>query len=285
MYALVRVGVILSASSALACGARSDIDGNDLGGQSSDAGAGDSAQFADHSLCVSASGTRLCGGDPPCPEIPAHVCPGYGCQHSADIDSGAAARGGICLSDLPDQGRFPCFACNDGEACLTRPNGDLVCVPIDVCHALWDIGVRDVCRYADKTVYDDRPLDSSDPPCPDKTVGSFLCGGKCGGCGLSFPNARCSGRSATRRFGFCKGEENASVDAIRTCDAPRLTGPTVWCDPQYPATWVCGIYKNGSAVDDVSRKYAASCLGEAECKKLRPLMGIECFNRFGQLIP
>ncbi len=239
--------------------------------------------FADHPQCVSASGVRLCGGDPPCPELPAPVCPGYGCQRSADIDSGAPASGGICLADLQDQGRYPCFACDDGDACITRPNGDLVCVPLDVCHALFQIGVRDVCRYADKTPYDDRPLDSSGEPCPTSLFGP-LCGGACGKCGQ--PAAVCSGRSATRRFGFCEGTLNGSPDAIRTCSLPATGGlPTVWCDPYYPDNWACAVYRNGDGSDAVAKRYAAACMSLEDCKKLRGPVGLECYDRFGSLVP
>lgn len=260
----------------LACGARSDIDFGDVVGSG-----GPDASFGPHPLCASASGVRLCGGDPPCPEIPAPVCPGYGCQHASDVTTGVQANGGICIADLPDYGTFPCYACKDGEACLTRPNGDLVCVPVDVCHALWDIGVRDVCRYADKSIYDDRPLAlPSTGACPRKYT---LCGGACT---CLYPEERCTGRSATRGYGFCEGALGLGLhpEDIRGCSLSASSYPLIWCDPNYPETWVCGVYKNGPQSAVVSRKYG-TCIGREACIQLRGLMNIECYDAHGVLVP
>ena len=258
----------------VACGARTGLEGSDDW---------TGPAFGPHPLCESASGVRLCGGDPLCPEIPAPICKGYGCQHALDAVSGAQTAGGACLSDIPDNGNFRCNACNDGEACLRRASGELTCVPQDVCHALWDIGVRDVCLYADKSTYDDRPIPLSGPACPlppMNPAASALCGGGCGGCPTA--TTRCTGRSPTRPIGLCQAPWFSSE--IRSCVLRPNGSVERWCDDQFPYNYACVVYRNGSANEAMGLRYG-SCVASGICPALRGTLGADCYNALGSVMP
>lgn len=263
------VGAFVAAT-LVACGARTGLDDRD-GDRAADAG------FAPHPTCVSASGVRLCGGSPPCPELPAPTCRGFGCQHSASIVNGATATGGACLTDLSDNGLRDCSTCNDGEACLSKTNGDLVCVPLDVCHALWDIGVRDVCRYADKSPYDDRPLAVAES-CPLGISPFPMCGSGCASCPPDFP---CSGRSATRPYGLCQyrgGNPNIA------CSFGPLASPKVWCSQNQATIWNCAVYRGRPEDQTTAMKYG-TCVGATHCQKIRDVLGVDCYDYAGTKVP
>ncbi len=262
----------LLATVIVACGARTGLGGGDGNG---------GVAWLPHPLCESASGVRLCGGSPPCPEIPAPECRGYACEHGADVVTSAPASGGACLSDTPGDASSLCHACPDGDACLLRPTGDLVCVPADVCHALWDIGVRDVCRYADKSAYDDRPL-AEGGKCPwslGDPMRWALCGGGCGAC--QEPTWSCTGRSATRGWGIC--QTSTFKPTIPSCSLTPSGSVVRWCDTQFPDGWACGVYRNAPTDVAASRLYG-TCLGPALCVRLRGILGLDCYDASGVLI-
>jgi hypothetical protein len=181
--------IVVVAAGLSACGSRSMLDDPT-----------NSAPVTPRAACRSWTGTRICGGPRPCAEIPPPECPGYGCTYGYDIATGQRGSGGICWADLADHGDEACYACPDGDECMARSPGELVCVPSDVCDALWDEGIRDVCRYADKGAYDGRSLPASPSGCPGGAAGT-LCGGGCGECTEYL--ARCTGRSPDHPWGVC----------------------------------------------------------------------------------
>ena len=269
-----RIAVLVCGGMVAACGARTELASSDP--SANDAGIGP------HPLCASAGGVRLCGGDPPCPELPPPVCKGVGCQRALDALTGAPSAGGACLADVPDYGNTPCNACRDGEACLMRGSGELVCVPLDVCHALWDIGVRNVCRYSDKSAFDDRPIAPPPTACPElaRSLPGALCGGACGDC--TYPLDRCSGRSPTRPYGICN-RTYFSAD-IATCSIGPSGVPSHWCNATRQNDYVCVVYKNGTDSVALGKRYG-SCLPPNYCLAFRTLLGFDCYDSNGQIMP
>lgn len=177
------------------------------------------AGAADADACLTSSGVRLCGGPAgrpdACPALPAGSCLGYGCTGAFDFD-GHETTAGICWADTAETD-WLCDGCSIGDGCLQRSAGEWVCVPIDVCAALWNLGVRNVCRYADKERYDHRPMPAgAGCPEPASTANStyFACGGDCSfSCGSS---QRCNGVAPDHPFGLCNcWYATACIDAER----------------------------------------------------------------------
>jgi hypothetical protein len=188
---------------AAACGGRTEL-GTLVSNGDNDAAAGDGGL----SNPCEVDGIRLCG--PGCPPLGDPTC----CTATFDRDTRAPTKAGVCWTDLSDKGQRPCIACKDGEVCAYRASDRLVCVPLNICRALDQLGARQACRYADKSAYDGRPLASrSDCPLVDENGASlkgqhFACGGGCGDCASGVP---CTGRSADRPFGFCPLVDNAGT--------------------------------------------------------------------------
>jgi hypothetical protein len=197
---------------AVGCGARTSID---LAASSTDAEVPADAFVdtgPDADACRTPGGVRICGGSHHCPWLDTRDCPANGCE-----PTGATSDTGVCFSDLADMGTRPCDYCQDGEVCAWRKQG-LVCVPMDLCTALWSAGDLNGCRYSDKTSFDDSPLPTPSGPCPGGLgvrpgQNAVLCGGACGGCAASLP---CVGRSPGRPFGVCA---NALAGFPATCQA------------------------------------------------------------------
>ena len=89
----------------------------------------------------------------------------------------------------------------------------LECVPVDVCVALWNLGARDVCRYADKSRFDDRPLPHA-TGCPKPAGQYHACGGECAPCEIA---DRCVGVSPDHPFGLCNGDAMSGYDSAFSC--------------------------------------------------------------------
>src|SRR5579859_2604420 len=154
-----RPGLVMGALLALSCGGSLATSE----GSSTDGGSGDAA-FADP--CRPA-GARICAPEQGCAALGA-ACPGAGCTN-VDTLAGGATPDGVCWSDLADLGDVACASCDDGQSCIRR-GSVLRCVPNEVCHAFWALGIRNVCTYADKHVYDDRLLPPEPTSCPATAV-------------------------------------------------------------------------------------------------------------------
>jgi len=211
------------------------------------------------SACNTSGGVRLCGG-PQCPALPAPQCPGEGCtttMTSADASSGI----GVCWADLADHGQSLCFACADGDACVYRHADELICVPVAVCERLFALGATNVCRYADKTRYDNRPLPASPAGCPGGLEGQhILCGGGCGDDCFGEP---CVGRSPTHPYGICASADPVNLGSVSTCSVTSqgLVRPC-------PANTddACAIFDTETADQSEARRYGL-CLGRAVCQR------------------
>lgn len=239
------------------------------GGTGGAAGAAGSA--GETGSCVTPSGVRLCGAG--CGWLDAPDCPGLGCARGEDIMTGKAVDAGVCLPDIGGDITGQCWDCPDGDACFDQNGVGLVCVPLEVCRELWLLGVKNVCRYADKSAYDGRPLADPGSKCPDPNE---MCGGHCG---CAFPGLRsCTGRSADRRLGICVstdlGYVRCQVSPGKSNDCPALGGRTV-----------CGVFEN--AGDQSAALAYGACLYPDSCRYLRAHLpgGFLCYDRNGKLLP
>lgn len=198
--------------------------------------------------------------------------------HAANrVDRATPSSGGACLADLPDEAQSPCVACLDGEACLTKNNGDLVCVSIDVCHALWDIGVRDVCRYADKSLYDDKPLAPAPSTCP---VVGLVCNQKCG---CARADERCTGRSATRGWGICTPGVPGPVKGCRLHQSGTSLSYSTWCADFQPEIWACAVFDNGPSDPTIDLDYGL-CMTTVQCQVLEGPLHMRCYDQYAKAI-
>ena len=267
-------GVAVAWCLGLACGSRSDLQ---VGSTRADV-----TTFAPHPECATADGVRLCGGSAPCPEIPAPTCPGFGCTHALDV-AAAMASGGVCWSDLPDDGRYSCATCDDGDVCIQRGPDALVCVSPHVCEALWDIGVRDVCRYADKSRYDHRPIPQAMNPCPTDPRKHSACGGACGSCKQG---TRCVGRSPDHPFGLCTTDNVQTSAEYGPCSIVNGAAAT-WCQPPGGAQsgWVCAVFHVADPDRDAALRYGL-CMFHDECLSTAAAFpgGLECYDVAGKQI-
>jgi hypothetical protein len=250
---------IASLALAAACGgARSDINDPGTGGidTSSDGGP--------LNACAPA-GVRLCGAG--CPELleadaanevdVANVCPGYGCLRADSTTDFTPSAAGVCWADATADARYACGECPDGDVCLQKSTSELVCVPEDVCRALWLLGVRDVCRYADFAPYDDRPVPQSTSTCPLPPSPHLLCGGQCGNCDVG---VQCVGRSPDHPFGVCRNIDihlpTPQPSDFMSCDECLAS------TPQY-ATWACAVFDGSAPLS--TREQGGFCLELGDC--------------------
>ena len=266
----------------LACGGKAHSSTLDV---APTAGA-DGSTMPSHPPCASADGIRLCGGVAACPWLDVSECPGAGCTAASDINSGAISTGGICWSDLPDKGVFDCSQCSDGEVCIQRDAQRLICVSAAVCEALWDDGLRDVCRYADKSPYDHQTLPEPSGACPGGPH-SRACGGACPACVGGGP---CVGRSPGRPFGVCNvpsAEVPASdPGAFESCSHDSIGPLARWCDPHDSReVAACAVFKIAGADMSVSNRYGV-CVAADICAATVSGFpgGLDCFDAAGVLL-
>lgn len=249
---LARRGLIALGLFVAACGGRTDLP-DDLG----------STDPLGERSCE-ASGVRLCGGA--CPALGPPECPGYGCTPALDRDTLAPTSYGVCWYDLRGHTTRPCAACEDGEMCAYRGKDDLVCVPAAVCAALWALGDRTTCRYADKTPYTGEPI-----PEPEGCPGTLACGGSCP-CGVS-----CIGRSPTHPFGICAPGYS---DFVPTCDLLPDHTYAHSCHDDY----ACAVF-DVPAADRVTAMHYGVCLPTDECLVTKTSLaisgGLHCFDASG----
>lgn len=282
----MRVAPLVLLALATACG-RTVLDSDDASGDSvGDAGFETGADGGPLSLCEP-DGIRICGAS--CPELAtpdsgdiaadaAGYCPGVGCLSSEDIQSDAAAAAGVCWADMKSIAQFPCGACNDGEVCLEQATTGLVCVPEDVCRALWDLGVRDVCRYADFHPYDGRPLPTPTSSCPPAPAGFEVCGATCDACDQG---ERCVGRSPDHPFGICRDEFSATgtapTDFKRCWDTLGHLAPT--------SGYGCAAFATSVGDESLAKEWAV-ILRTADCLAIAPTFpgGLRCYDPSGQLL-
>lgn len=215
-------------------------------------------------------GVRLCS-EPECP-LAVGACPGIGCTPAADRDTGVSDPDvGVCWLDIPTFLTEVCNGCDDGEVCLHRSPDELVCVPWEVCDSLYHFSAESVCRYADKSPFDDRPLAIGTCPAAAKEK---LCGGGCGGCPKDGGEYRCTGRSADRPHGICV----------------RVIGPTVFSPCSFgPAGDVlqacfhddlCAVFDVAPPADVVARRFGV-CLPKEDCLAKAALTPLHCFDQAG----
>jgi hypothetical protein len=246
-----------------------------------DAAAGDDADAS--STPCSAGGVRICGMG--CPTLDTTSCPG-GCQPVSTLSGGDAGIS-VCWSDDPSADVL-CSVCSDGQACLQRTPSSLVCVPLDLCAHLWDIGVRDVCRYADKSTYDDEPL-ATPSGCPaDATI--LVCGGTCTGCPDPGSANRCVGRSPNHPFGICPPDDGAAdpndPSSIAVCSFTN-DGYTVPCvqpgSPDGPVS--CAVFQTPASDESVARLYGL-CIDQGLCTQMATDFpgGLQCYDAGGNLL-
>ncbi len=235
------------------------------GGTGGAAGVGGGA--GETGSCVTPSGIRLCGAG--CGWLDAPDCPGLGCAKGEDINTGKAVDAGVCLPDIGGDITGQCWDCPDGDACFDQHGVGLVCVPEEVCRELWLLGVKNVCRYADKSAYDARPLAAPGSKCPDAY---HMCGGPCPCAG---PPLTCTGRSADRRFGLCTDTDSPYV----RCEVQ--TGQWNGCATGY----TCGVFKN--AGDQPAALAYGVCMGADGCRYLRAHLpgGFLCYDPNGNELP
>lgn len=272
----MRVVLALAGSLALAalslsgCAGRSETDGGDAAGGSAGGGLGGLGAFGGDP-CRSVDGVRLCGGTAAaCGWVGADECPGGGCARPFDRVLGGEAVAGLCFSDLADNGSRPCWGCNDGEVCVEREKDELVCVPASVCASLWELGAKGVCRYADLSAYDGRPLPILSK-CPSSKPESLLCGGACSGCPGVGPPA-CTGRSPDHPQGFCTSFEAwcalSGTEYVQSC-----------------AQGYCGVFHVAPADQPAALRYGR-CLGLPYCEMLAEELpgGFDCYDKSGSLV-
>jgi len=267
------------------CGGRTAlvfVDNGGAGGapsssSASTGGDGGSGGVVQHPPCVSADGIRLCGGSDECPWLSAPECPGYGCTSTIELYSSAESKAGVCWADLIDNGSNPCIACKDGEACVYRAPDRLICVSLEVCEALWDMGETNVCRYADKRAYDHQPLPAPTGPCPTSWY-LTLCGGECGDCDGMI--ATCTGRSAGRPFGLCIPKTSNGQHA--TCELNADGQIIQWCQST-PFAAVCAVFDVPDADVAEARHYGV-CMERNLCTAAAASMpgGLHCYDETGK---
>jgi hypothetical protein len=275
---LTLAGALLLAATA-GCGARTSLlpegsGGASAGGPEASSSSSGSGAFPPHPMCTSAEGVRLCGDG--CPPLDTNACPGFGCTPALDLATEQPSSAGLCWSDLPDQGVSPCNHCPDGSGCLERTPGLLICVPIGVCEALWDLGATTVCRYVDKSTYNHEPLPMPEGPCPvgvDQYAFEVGCGGECGPCDSQYV---CSGRSPRHPFGSCEPAVAAGGCGLRP-DGSYAAG-CVWS-----SHYVCGVYVDASE-DEPSARLYGSCDEIEDCDALAASLpgGYACFGKNGK---
>lgn len=202
--------------------------------------------------------------------------PGRGCTRPYDRVLGTEAEAGVCFSDLPDNASRACWGCEDGEVCIEREQGELYCVPESVCAALWQLGVRGACRYADLSAYDGRPLERL-AACPDTDPALYLCGGPCPeDCDFGFQEPLpCSGRSPDHPQGFCARH----VEPLCSLSESGYTYPCSYSD------WYCGVYRVSAEDAPVARQYGR-CLTPERCLALSAKLpgGFDCYDESGKLV-
>jgi hypothetical protein len=232
--------------------------------------------------CV-AGGVRLCGGA--CKWLDGATCPPSGCEAISGL-GGETSAAGVCWSDDPEA-TVSCATCADGDACLQRSSSALVCVPADVCYSLWREGYQNVCRYADKAAFDDRPLPVA-TGCPAGAP-PVVCGGDCPACGSSL-GTRCIGRSPDHPFGLCAELENDSNPAdpglLRTCSLVgnkyRVGCP--WGGSSSAPSYSCAVFRTGPA-DQAAAKAAGLCMRAEACQAAAVTLpgGLDCYGENGTL--
>ncbi len=250
----------LAAMVLMACGGRTMLSGAD----------DDQHPFSSHPPCASTSGVRICGDG--CPALGATMCPGYGCT-DAIADDGSTASAGICWSDTAET-QYLCDDCNEGDACVQRVSGELECVPADVCAALWDLGVTNACRYADKRTYDHRALPEGATGCPSKTVDEWhACGGDCPPCPAP---TRCDGVSPDHPFGVCHG----AVSSLSPYNPQISCSNALFCDVGTgPSNVVCAVPDVPAEDFDVAFDYGI-CMKQVDCLDLASRFpgGLGCYD-------
>lgn len=283
MRRALRTALLLLGSLAVGCGGRVELDGvpgSGVGGgpagsssTTSDPGAGG---FAPHPECAAADGTRICGGAS-CPWLEPPECLGYGCTPALTRDALEASDGGVCWADLPSAAAELCYGCREGELCIHRTPDQLVCVPKEVCEALWDLGVRDVCRYTDKTPYDHQPIPSApSAECPGGMKWP-ICGGGCPPCG----DGRCVGRSPTHIFGVCAWFEHwtgTTDDVVASCSPDAATERERSCQ----LDWACAVFETLD-INPIARRYG-TCSSIDACLHAAKYLpgGVSCFDSAGK---
>lgn len=268
--------VILAAAFCQQCGGRAEVTSTTDAGPDGGVGLMDGGNSSDP---CTVSGVRICGGE--CRWLDNAQCPGGGCTALTALD-GTALSVGICWSDTPE-GHLACAACGDGSACMQRGSAGLVCVPASVCERLWELGSRDVCRYADKERFDGRPLPIPSG-CP-AGASPITCGGACPACALGTAH-RCVGRSPDHPFGVCppipSTADPNSAASIPTCS---LTGST-YAEPCPPSSgqshYVCGVFRTPGSEQDVAKQYGL-CMGQDLCVATGSALpgGMDCFDASG----
>jgi hypothetical protein len=280
MHRALRLVLLLHSLLTPCCGGRVELDGvpgsgvgGGAGGASStteDPGAGG---FAPHPECAAADGTRICGGSN-CPWLEPPECLGYGCAPAISHNTLKPSDGGVCWADLPDAAAELCYGCREGELCIHRTPDQLVCVPREVCEALWDLGVRDVCRYADKTPYDHQPIPSAPSNACPGGQDTMICGGGCGSCGFS---TRCIGRSPSHPYGLCAGFES-KTDTLLSCSPDAATMHKRSCQPD----WACAIFDT-SGSGPIARRYGICNSIDACLDAAKHLPGgVSCYDSAGK---
>lgn len=257
------------------CAGRTETEGGGGSGGLGAAGGAAGAGGFGGDTCRTPEGVRLCGGSAAsCGWVGPEECPGGGCARPFDRALGGEAVAGVCFSDLADNGGRPCFNCNDGEVCVERAQGELVCVPESVCAGLWNLGAKGVCRYADLGSYDGRPLPLLSK-CPNPKPESLLCGGPCPGCSKQ-SHPPCTGRSPDHPQGFC-----SSFDIWCALGA---SGYVQQCPSTLPE-YYCGVFHVAPADEPIARLYGR-CLGLSQCESLAADLpgGFDCYDESAKLV-
>ncbi len=246
----------------VSCASRSELgEGGSAatGGGSTTSSTGSALQPTN--LCSPAS-VRLCDGA----QCPAPPCQ---CMPASDRDTSTPSEAGLCWTDLADWPNDECYACEDGQACIHRATDELHCAPLDVCVSLAALGASNVCTYADKSPFDDRPL-AVGGACPVQD--HSLCGGGCGDCQTNF---RCTGRSADRGFGVCV--PLSPLDKKPFPCSYGDTGPAQTpCLEQY--NYFCAVYKSSN--ERLARHYGM-CMQLGPCKSASQIVGLHCLDVAG----
>jgi hypothetical protein len=259
--------------------------GGTLGTSPADAGQDGASDGGASGTRCAPDGIRICAPQDGCPNLSSSSCPGVGCTDVTAVDGGVTSDG-VCWSDLQDLGDVSCAACDDGQSCIGR-GAELRCVPNDVCRAFWDLGIRDVCAYADKHAYDGRPLPPEPTSCPIPAGEGYLCGGACGAC-RSDEAQRCVGRSPDHPIGACAWLPAAAdphdPSTIPTC-AFSAPGYSVACPPS-PAGLVCGVFAATASADTARSKQYGLCMPPDMCQTIANALpgGFGCYDSAGALV-
>jgi hypothetical protein len=266
-----------AAAGAGSAGAASGGAGAASGGAGATSGGAGGAGATGGSPCETAEGVRLCGGNgATCGWIDTDECPGGGCTRPYDRELGGDAIAGVCFSDLPDNGSRACLECEDGEVCIERNPGEHYCVAESVCAKLWNLGARGVCRYADLSAYDARPLPRL-TTCPkaDPNGYTYMCGGACPTCKSDFPTP-CTGRSPDHPQGFC------SYSDLDPWCALDDSGYVNACKA---SARYCGVF-HVTQKDAGTAKMYGRCMTEDTCLALSQELpgGFDCYDADAQLV-